>query len=378
MRATKWILPCLVVVMALALQPGWGTQIRCGRSVAISSSTTIPDDLAISGTNVTVDGTIKGDLLAVGSNVNTAAKVGQSALVAGSIVNISGTAAQNLRAAGSVVTISGKTAQNATLAGSSVTLTPMATVGRDLSAAGSVVSISGKVARDANLAGALVTINGQIGGNVAAYPGNLQVGPEAVIKGNLVYASANNASIAPGAKILGRVIHNPAPRMGHRGHGRFRRFLWVVGLIGAFIVGVLMLALCPQMTQTVVDLAKTSPWWSILIGLIVFIVTPAVIFALGITVVGIPLCLIVLAIYLILLYLSVIVAAMWLGRLIFSGSTTTSEYVKFLVGIVILWIAVAIPWLGYLVKFLALFLGLGAFSSVLYNARRSGTRPTVE
>jgi hypothetical protein len=149
--------------------------------------------------------------------------------------------------------------------------------------------------------------------------------------------------------------------------------LWLFSLISSFIVGAIILALAPVFSLAVTDRIRTSPWWSMLTGFIIFVVVPVAATILLFTIIGIPLALILFAIYFIAVYISLIFSALTLGRWIFgrSGRPRTSAYLDLLVGMVVLWILMAIPFFGWLIKLAAIFLGLGAFSSLRYQEMRA-------
>lgn len=367
------ILVAALVVLLLAVPGAWGVEFRNGTSVSVPAGTTLPDDLYAAGQNVNIAGTVNGDLFGAGSNITMTGATTHDAILSGGTVNITGRTGDDLRAAGGTVNISGAVVDSASVAGGTVNIQSAGTIGRNLGVAGRTIVIDGRVVRNLVATGGGVTINGIIGGNVQANANRLSIGPNAVIRGNLVYTGPQRASIASGARILGATTYHPMARHPQHKKAPLALFgLWLLSLLGAFIVGALIIALSPATSVRIAEAIRTKPWISILIGFILLVVMPVLIIAIAITVVGIPLALILLATYLISLYIAHIFVALAIGRWIFGrfGRPNTSLYVDLLVGLLILWVLMPIPFLGGLIGFIALLLGLGALATQRYTMMR--------
>jgi ABC-type transport system involved in multi-copper enzyme maturation permease subunit len=92
----------------------------------------------------------------------------------------------------------------------------------------------------------------------------------------------------------------------------------------------------------------------------------------AITLVGFPVSLMLLAVYLPAIYLAKVWVGAFLGRTILrpSGATKGEWVLGLLVGLLILTVIGFIPYLGGLVRFGVVCLGLGAFAAQLYRASR--------
>ena len=99
---------------------------------------------------------------------------------------------------------------------------------------------------------------------------------------------------------------------------------------------------------------------------------PVAMVVIAITLVGFPLSLMVLALYLAAIYLAKIWVGAFLGRILLkpSGATKGDWLLGLLVGLLIVTIIGFIPYLGGLVRFGVVCLGLGAFAGQLYRASR--------
>lgn len=356
---------CLLsIVLLLAVScAAWATEFKSGESVSVKEGTKIDDELYAFAQSVVMSGIVTSDLTAAGNDVRLAeqSSIGGSANLAGSTVNVAGKIVDNLRAAGSQVTVSGPVGGNATLAGASVTLAGSGKIARDLFMAGSMIDVEGSVGRNLQVSAEQATVNSIVGGNVSIQAREVNVGPQAVIKGNLVYTSPTEAKIDPGAKITGKTIYHK----GEAQNNGFAGLMWVfraIGFVALFLVGLVPLTAFPK---AVVDVSQTvlrSPWLSMLIGFILLVVVPAAIGILVVTLVGIPLAVIMTAFYLLVMYISRIPVAFAIGRWVFAktGKPEVSRYLAFFVGLLIFWVLTAIPFLGPLLSFLGLLLGMGA------------------
>lgn len=356
----------LLVVSCSAL----ATEFKSGESISVKEGTKTDDELYAFAQSIVISGMITSDLTAAGNEVRLAEEgsVGGSANLAGSSVNVAGKVADNLRAAGSEVTVSGPIGGNAAIAGSSVMLAGSGRIARDLFVAGSQVDVEGSVGRNLRVSADQVTVNAPVGGSVNIQARDVNVGPQAVIKGDLVYTSPMRAKIDPGAQITGKTVY-------HKGEAQKDVFeglkwvFWAVGFIALFLVGLVPLTIAPKSAVDISQAAIRNPWLSLLIGFVLLVVTPAAIGVLLFTLVGIPLAVILLVIYLILLYMSRAVIGLAIGRWIFArtGKPEASRYLAFFIGLLVFWILTALPYIGPFISFMGLLLGLGALAWERYT-----------
>ncbi len=360
---------CILFLLAL-VSPASATEFKSGDRIAIPEGTTIADELYAFGQSFVLNGRVTNDTTVFASEVRVAesGSIGGSANLAGQTVNVAGRVTNNLRAAGNTVTVAAPVGANAALAGSFVTIAGAGSVGRDLFAAGSDVDIQGRVGRNLKIAAEKATVNATVGGDVRIDANQVVIGPEAVIRGDLIYTSPARATIDPAAQITGRTVHRARAEK-EDGFGALRWFLWAAGFLALLLVGMILLAVAPNTMLGAANTAFRSPWISLLIGFVFLVVFPVLIGILMFTLIGVPLALILLAMYLILLYVSRIVTALAIGNWLFGrlGRTEVSRYAAFFVGLLIFWILTAIPKIGPLISLIGLLLGLGALLWERYN-----------
>ncbi len=254
-------------------------------------------------------------------------------------------------------------------------------VGGDINAGIGDVEVNGPVggAIDAGLGD--VVVNAPVEGDVDVGRGVVDLGPEAVVGGDVHYGSGEvrgNKAAVQGAMIAGR-----APHMEHEPDG-----FGVPGLVGwvfttaAFVAcSVLLAVLAPGPLLAAARRAEESPGWSLLFG--VASVPAVVVFAvvLAVSIVGIPLLLLLAPAYLAFVFFGALVAAYFVGRRVVfaTGHYRGGNALAAMVGALILAAAYMIPVLGGLLLYGLALLGTGAAILVLFTRRRSRrTYPSYE
>ena len=101
------------------------------------------------------------------------------------------------------------------------------------------------------------------------------------------------------------------------------------------------------------------------IGFITLVTVPVAFIILAVTIIGLPVALLSLALWGAGIYLSKIVVAEFVGRSILK----TRNAVSLLAGLVLVVVAVDLPWIGGLINFLLILLGLGALAVSIYKTR---------
>jgi hypothetical protein len=378
----------LSVITAIGIfsSPSYAIDVRKGAS--LPAGEVVDDTLMVSpggkggqvNKDIDIAGIVKGDLIAFGDVITISGVVEGSAIVLGRRVEITGSIGGNLITGAPNVTISGK-------------------VGGSVLSGGSIVQFNGEIGR--NLAGFAANIgvgkNAQIGGNAALFGG------ESVIEGttlrdlyatsgvmdlrgsarNVVF-SGGQAKLASTARVNGdftanvreekQVIIDPAAviagmkRIEKRpeqpsDYSRPGFYFWqIVRIITLFITGLIIFRLVPWFAATRV--ASGVDWLKAGgLGFAALVTVPIAAIVVACTVVGLPLALSSLAIWLGALYLAKIIVAEFVGRTLFKAGKAMS----LLGGLVVVIVAVNLPFLGGLINFLFILLGLGAFVLTVYR-----------
>lgn len=357
--------PTIYLVVALALLSFAGavfaTEYSTKTKIALNENTTIDDDYYVYCTNLNANGTITGDLIAFGMNIDVAGEIGSSAILFGNSVDISGDIKGSLRAFAEEMIVSGDVENNAEVAGTEVTFARDSSIGKDVHAFGQKISINGNVGRDVNIYANTAEINGTVDGNVRVTGNEISIGPDAVIKGRLIYTSDKEPDVSPTAQIV-KGTESVAKNV-DKNTMLYTVLIGVVSFLALFLVGFISIAIMPRTTKRIAESIGATPMISFAIGISAFIGTMFLLVFLAITFVGLPLALIIFALYLILIYMGTIYAGVALGMLIFklTGNNEVSTYLYLLTGLLALTLLGMIPFAGPFIKFAAMLSGFGGF-----------------
>jgi hypothetical protein len=176
--------------------------------------------------------------------------------------------------------------------------------------------------------------------------------------------------IADGAIIAGKRDVQVRVRKSQFARSRFY-FRQALSFASAMLVGWLGLVLVPGFFRATTQ-AVGSGWRSLGLGIGVLAGVPVGIVVVAITLVGIPIALMLFAAYLTAIYLAKIWVGAFLGWILLrpTGATKYDWLLGLRLGLLILTIVGFIPYLGGLVRFGIVCLGLGAFAWQLYHASR--------
>jgi hypothetical protein len=345
------------------------------QGTVVAQNETITKDYFATGSSVNISGTVNGDAFVAAGSVLVQGTINGDLLVAGGTVNVGGTVTGNIRAIGGQVIVSSQVGGNVTALGGAVNLTEGASI------SGSLVSIAGSatllspIGRGINAAAGQMTIGNTVGGDVSATVGQLTLAPGARISGNLTYVSSVDAQIQGGAQVSGTTTRNaPPPReppqLPERPNVlediqaalvRFFAILRIIDFASALLIGLVLIYLLPIDTRGTVKMIREQPWKSLGIGLLFLIVLPIIVLILLGLVITIPLALIILALYFIALYLAKIFVAIFLGEWLLRVINRKAKIGWALLwGLVIYEILLFVPFIGGIVMFLVVLLGLGA------------------
>ena len=356
----------LLVSTALPAQEAGDTVIKQGP---------VKDDLYLAGGTVEVRARAEGDVVVAGGTVTIADSVRGDVLVAGGTVRVTATVEDDVRAVGGQVEIDGTVRDDVLAAGGTVTLTPATTVGGRAWLAGATVNVGGKIGKGLKAAGEHIVIRAEIGGDAELAGEHIEIGPGAVIRGQLRYLSRNAAQIDRGARIDGSVTrmefeHAAAPRAPAAGV-RFGGFV----MLG--VAAIVFYLLWPGFSVEAAGTLRRAPGKSLAYGLASFATLPVVIVLLLITIIGVLLALPLMALYPVLLLTGLLTAIIFLSdlglrRLGRADSASRGQRVAAIaVTLLVLWLLCFLPGIGALVMFALMVLGLGALVQTLWR-RYSG------
>jgi len=345
---------------------GYAADARAGEQISIRQDDVIVDDLYIVGGNIVVAGSVEGDLIAAGGTVLVTGSVKDDLLIGGGTVDLLGPVNGDVRAAGGEVTIGGIVASDLVVAGGIVHIVPGAEVKGSILMAGGELILEGKTSGNVRVFGGKLTINGEVG-NVRADIDQLEVGPEGVIAGHLVYKSGHEAQIDASARVAGDVDFQKKEKSKKPFvlFGGFAIFKLLTFLVLALVF---MLLFQKQSVEFVRDTAHQF-WRSCLRGLITFIVAPVIILILFVSILGIAMGILALLLYLALLIMSCVYTGILFGSMIFKKVFHKHDFETgwdvVVTGFLVLFLLNLIPFLGALISLVFFLATLGGFTGRL-------------
>ncbi len=412
----------LIAVLAMTFtSPALAFDGRSGENITIKADETVNDDLYVTANKFVLDGTVKGDLIVFGTDIIINGTVEGDLMAAGQTVVINGTIADDARIAGAALQI-GKGASIAgdlVAAGASLEAKDGSAVNGELALGAGQALLAGSIDGDALIGTGSLELSGEFGGDVKAevgeaeqnagspspsmfmpnisisiptVPPGLTVDKDAKIKGNFEYTQTKDVKI-PESVVGGKVTRNeptvspeevvvqPTPTE--------TALKWTLDLVRSIVTlilfGLLLGWLVPAFIKSLIEKAKEKPvasfGWGIvayaafffaILLIIVAMVLGGVIFG-ALTLGGISGTIIWLGLVAIFAmtvgfvlatsFLSKIVVAWLGGKLIlgrFNPSLAENKVWPLVLGVIIVALATALPYVGWIFGLIVLFLGLGA------------------
>lgn len=215
-------------------------------TVQVSKIEAIDDDYYVYANRLLMDGVINGDLSAFCFRMEIRGEVGQSANLFAQGVKMEGKVNGSMRAFAQQVALDGYVARSALLLGQDIEVGKNSVVERDLAAYGGQVIIDGTVKGNVTVKCETVDLTGVIVGNADIEADHITITAPAVITGNLVYTSKNKAHIDldKGVTITGTTTWNlpsqkPEETSG-KNAGLANLVVRISSLLAAFIFGLVV------------------------------------------------------------------------------------------------------------------------------------------
>jgi len=362
------------VLLGLALSPAaFATRFMGGGSVYVADTVEIDDDLFTGGQNININGHIRGDLVAAGMSATLDGEVDGSVAAFVYDLKMCGDCRNSVRVFARRIDIDGHIERNLMAFGEEVIIGTHGWVEKDIHFGASTVLIQGHVGGKLEGSGDKVYISGQIDGDVKIEAPEVVVQPTAIIGGNLTTTGYKEPKIEPGAQILGETTHSTPKKKEPKGYS-FLSFLcdaW--SFLALALTGGVLLGFFGGFTLDVTQQIKTHWLKSLGLGFVFFVGLPIAAVILIVTLIGIPLGVVVLAGWGLLCYLAKVFIAIivgdWLLRKL-RGGRSPKAFWSMILGVVVIILALKIPFFGFLAKILIATI-IGGW--ILTRLRRRGS-----
>jgi cytoskeletal protein CcmA (bactofilin family) len=371
----------VIALMAVFSSSSYALDVRRAenQAVTVPQGETVDDTLVVFGDSINIDGTVNGDLITFARNVSIRGMVKGNVIGFGQHLTVEGIIEGSIFGVGQTVQNRGRVTNNVYGFGQDVTIGTGAEVtGNALLFAGET-NVDGSIGHDLWIFCNRADVRGNVLRNVNAFVNGITVLAPARIVGDLTarVQRADNVRVESGATVGGKTdiqVRPPEPNRYATFSFYLRQIMW---LAAAFVTGIILFWLFPALTQVNLDSARTL-LTAAGIGFLAACATPIAAIIIAVTVIGLPIGLVTLALWLLGLYLAKIVLAGFLGRALLAGQgeQRPAPALMLLVGLVLVLIAVNLPYVGGIINFLLTLLGLGALILTLYRSyRRESLQP---
>jgi cytoskeletal protein CcmA (bactofilin family) len=393
------------VALTLLLASGAGaTIIQTSDDIHISNLHHIDDDFYAFGQTITVDGLIEGDLVAGGYEVFTNGDVTESQNVFAYRLHHTGTIGNSLRAFVNTAEIDGHVGRSIVIFAYDTRIGKGAMIARDVTIGGYSAHLEGTVGGKATVRADRIYISGEIGGDVDIEGKHITISPPTVIKGNLTYTSEKEIEIDPasGVTVLGETKwKKPERRDEEKEKGALSLrsvVLEISKLLAAFLFGIIVIYVFKRYARESFKQLRTRFAVSVAAGFLALLIVIAAVIILVISVVLILIGLALIsgnlapvgAMVLILSILTVPIAsfitvsggivfysgkilfALLLGFLavrIFKAEPAMLGKGQLLLGLIVLTVLFAIPYVGFPLYLLITIIGAGGIILGIKNCR---------
>lgn len=363
--------------------------VRTGEKYSLEADKAIGENLYVASGDANVAGNVHGDLTVAGGNIIVTGENSRDVLLVGGSVAVLGPVSDDLRLLGGDLIVGKNVGGDLTALGGKIHLLPEAYVSGEFLAVGGDITLDGTVAKDFAAAGGNVTINGKVLGNVRIRNvRNLTIGEGASIKGNLEYASANDAIVADGAKIGGKTVHNPAPNwkmnssenrswMSRGNGGLWDMLSFVLDLMKlvAYLSAVLILVHhFGSHMHSSAERMRANFWPETLRGFLVTVFAPVLMFVMAITIIGFVPAFFVGLLFLGLWILAKLQASIFLGAWLFGRFSKAKMFVvnwkSAVLGTLCFLVLKEIPIFGWAAAAVLILASFGELSNQVYGKAR--------
>lgn len=362
--------------------------ILAGPGHAQSASRVHGGDTYAAGETVTQTLSATGDVFAAGSVVTTSGSAGGDIHAAGYDVNVSAQTGGDVYAAGSSVTISAPVGEDVTAAGFSVRSTLTAPVSGNLRFFGRSLTIEGPVTGALTAFGGNVYLNAPVAGDAWIVAEDLTFGPEARIDGTLILTTEDSVEIPERVIPAARITREDGDRSDMYRH--FERSwdevdmpmlpTWL-SVFSAFLISTIFLLLLAAIFLSFADnrvekmrrRVTRQPLQTFVLGVVGLSALFGMVPITAMTIIGLPFVPFALLAILVVWTLGYLLAAYALARrvlLAFDGPADPSLLIKLvIVALAITVVAVLnfIPFVGWVVNYTLVLLGVGAMTAGLLS-----------
>jgi len=333
----------------------------------VAPGDTLENDLYQWGQMLAVDGTLDGDVIAWVQTAKVLGTVTQDLNVFTQDLSIMGEVGDDVRAMCQSLSLDGRVKGDILAFAATFAVSDRSVIEGDVRVGCGAATINGTVNGNLVLYAGQVVLNGKVLGDaMVTSDAVITLGENAEIVGDLSYKAPVPLEIKPG-QVGGEVMFIPKELDEDEGTDfdfprGFGVFFHIFLFVTAVIAGSILVALTKDHANRTASIVRRKPLKSLGIGFIAFICVPVLALITLILIVTIPVSMLLILGYAIAAYIAKFYVAIWVGNLILrrKDGDPRSPVPVMLLGLVVLYILTALPFIGTLISFLIVFLGFGA------------------
>ncbi|MEO0936526.1 MAG: hypothetical protein AAFY38_00055 [Pseudomonadota bacterium] len=383
MRASGLLAAAITITLALpatsetVLTEVGGDTYTAGETVV--STIDADRDVFAAGRSTTVLGKTQGDMHVSGFDVNMSADVSEDAYAAGATVTITGAVGKDLSATGFTVR-----------------LDPSARVGENARLLGATLNIEAPITGSLAATGRDVYLNAEVLGDAQIFAKSLRFGPEARVEGQLIYSTEDKLDVPASVAAPDRVRFEPVdavrvwdeletihempvlPTLASMFFG------FLITLLFFVVLGAIALGFFPQRLDAMRASISDAFGQTALLGVVGLSLLFGAVPVVALTIVGLPLVPILLLLIVAAWTFSYALGAyaiatrLWFGL---GGDADPGMLVRLIIlALAIIAIALLnfIPFVGWVVNYTLVLLGLGAMTRLVFEAMVGSTEPALD
>jgi cytoskeletal protein CcmA (bactofilin family) len=363
-------------MMLAVATPASATEFRKNDTVNVKKGEVLKGDLFATGEHIRIDGEVDGDVYAFAHQVDVTGHINGDLICFAQAVRVSGVIDGNLRTAANNVTITGTIERNATTWSETLNLDTSGKIGRSLTGGGETLTLDGKIGRDFLGFAESTNISGFIGGSVREQGNSLSISSGAEIDGKTSFRGHKQPSVASDAKLASPLEFTLIEHKHEARGGGY--FLWRVILTATIILfGLVLAGLMPKFAVETVESAGqmgASFGLGVLVFFGVFIASIIACF----TIVGLLVGVSSFMLWLVMLFAAEVVVGGIVGQWIMGRDDDFWPFfLRVVVGIAILRVVTAVPFIGFWVWLIVTLWGMGAISLAIYRRLQPTLAPNI-
>ena len=399
-------LNCLALYLRRSFRaaPFLGMMLLCASLLPVSAWA---DSRFFGGDDIALAAPLQGDAVILARDIRISAPVDGSIDAIGQSVRLNAPVSGDVRLGGQDLRVNGLIEGALDAYGMRIVLGAASRIEEQVTLSGNDIVIQGRLDENLTVEGQHILLNGRIDGDATIKAARLEIGPDARLRGQIIYQGIAAPIIDPDARISGDLAWGgdredrwwpslrdwlngmPAWREGERYFAFYADAQQIGrgGLIALLLLSAVITLLFPSVSAEIQQLRHAGPLRAFLVGLLLIVFFPIAAFLIMGTIFGIVISLFLMLVYFALLLAGIVATVIFLGGMLLERVGERREQFMWRLGevgagAVALWLIAHIPLIAMPSLFLLLALGVGlatlAVNRRLTEARLGVGRPKYE